>query len=85
MSYASINRCANDASFLGRITACIADEGNSSPYEDTERLRWVVAAADDIEAAYESALTGDNPDPGGDPAVITDAMILSAVQAHPPA
>jgi hypothetical protein len=85
MSYSSINTCANDPSFLGRLTACCADEGAVDPHGEMGRLRWVVASADDIESSYEYALNADNPDPGGDPTVITDAMILSAVQANPPA
>lgn len=85
MSYSSITRCANDPAFLDRLTGCIADEGTPSPFEETERLRWICAAANDIEAAYESALAGENPNPGGDPAVITDAMILGVVQANTPA
>ena len=84
MSYSSIYACVNDESFLGRLQACIADEGAADPAAELPRLRWVVASADDIEAAYASALAADNPDPGGDESVITDGMILSAVQANPP-
>lgn len=83
MSYGSINRCANDPSFQGRLTACVADEGAADPVADMYRLRWTVSSASDIEAAYESAVAADNPDPGGDPSVITDAMILGVVQANP--
>lgn len=45
-------------------------------------LIWPCAV--DNESAYEYALEAGNPDPGGDPAVITDANILAAVQAHWP-
>jgi hypothetical protein len=45
-------------------------------------LSWPVAI--DTEAAYESAVIAENPDPGGDPAVITDQAILSSVQASWP-
>ena len=37
-----------------------------------------------MEQAYEYAVNAGNPDPGGDPAVITDGMILSGVQANWP-
>jgi len=47
-------------------------------------MAWAVGGAADVEAAYASALAADNPDPGGDEAVITDQMILSNVQAHWP-
>jgi hypothetical protein len=46
------------------------------------QLIWPVSCATDIEAAYESAILANHPNPGGDPSVITDQMILSAVQAH---
>jgi hypothetical protein len=85
MSYATINRCANDPSFQGRLTAAAAQEGADQPSGAMYQLIWPVSAASDIEAAYASALAADNPDPGGDEAVITDQMILSAVQAHMPA
>jgi hypothetical protein len=83
MSYSSINRCNNDSAFIGRLTACIADEGAADPYAEVNRIRWIVCAADDIESAYEFGINSNNPDPGGDPTVITDAMILSVVQANP--
>lgn len=82
MSYGTINQCANDTSFNGRLTAAAAAEGAPDPTTEAYRLRWPIAAASDIEAAYASALAAENPDPGGDESVITDQMILSAVQAH---
>jgi hypothetical protein len=82
MSYTTINACANDLAFQGRLTACAAQEGAAEPSNAMYTLRWPVSAASDIEAAYASALASENPDPGGDETVITDGMILSAVQAH---
>lgn len=89
MSFTTINRCANDASFQGRLTACAAQEITArdeirDPTPVMFQLRWPVSAAADIEAAYASAVAGENPDPGGDESVITDQMILSAVQANWP-
>ena len=84
MSFSTINQCANDPAFLGRVTACAAGEGSSDPSVELYALRWPVAAAGDIEAAYASALAAGHPDPGGAEAVITDGMILAAVQAHWP-
>lgn len=84
MSYATITVCANDEAFQGRLTAAAAQEGWADPPTAMFRdLRWPVSAKPDIEAAYASALAADNPDPGGDESVITDGMILSAVQATP--
>jgi hypothetical protein len=88
VSYLTVNRCATqDPSFRGRVTACAAAEGIVPPEPAAAAVVWPIAAASDIEAAYASAIAGGNVDPGGDPSVITDQMILSAFQANyvPPA
>lgn len=82
MSYNTINRCANDQAFQGRVTACAAQEGADDPPSAMYQLIWPVSAASDVEAAYASALAANNPDPGGDESVVTDQMILSVVQAN---
>jgi len=82
MSYNTINKCANDIAFQGRVTAAAAAEGADQPVPVMYNLIWPVSATSDIEAAYASAVAGGNVNPGGDEAVITDQMILSAVQAH---
>lgn len=69
-------------SFQGRLTAACAQEGAYDPSQTMFKLRWDVSSASDIEAAYASAVAGENPDPGGDESVITDGMILSSVQAN---
>jgi hypothetical protein len=81
MSYATINQSAGDAALQGRLTACCAQEGETDPASAMQRVLWPVVTADDVEAAYASALAADNPDPGGDETVITDGMILAHVQA----
>lgn len=86
MSYTTINKCANDPAFRDRLLSCIAQEQGvleqaPNPARYQEPFRWAVAGATDVEAAYASALAALNPNPGGDPAVITDQMILSHVQA----
>lgn len=82
MSYNSIFACANDNAFQARVTACAAQEGADRPNEAMYQLIWPVATRTDIEAAYASALAADNANPGGDESVITDQMILGAVQAE---
>lgn len=82
MSYATIFQCANDLPFRGRVTACCAQEGATEPENTADQILWPVSAAADVEAAYASAVIAGNPNPGGDESVITDQMILSAVQAH---
>jgi hypothetical protein len=81
VSYTTIHRCANDEAFLARLEAAAAAEGHDNPtYAAGVLLRWPVSSATDIAAAYEYAVTAGNIDPGGDPTVITDQQILSAVQ-----
>ena len=84
MSYATVTKCAHDQAFLGRLTAAVAQEGATAPESTANGLIWTVSAKADIEAAYASALAAGNPNPGGDEGVITDGMILSAVQAAGP-
>jgi hypothetical protein len=81
MSYKTIHQCANDASLSYRITGCTAQEGAIDPGRAASSMIWGIAAATDIEAAYASALASENPDPGGDESVITDAAILTKVQS----
>ena len=80
MSYTTIHACANDPAFQARLVAAAAQEGHPNPDLVLSTLRWPVASRSDIEEAYEYALTTGNPNPGGDETVITDAMILAAVQ-----
>jgi hypothetical protein len=48
-------------------------------------MRFAYPVAVDNAAAYESAVIAGNPNPGGDPAVITDANIVASLQVHWPA
>jgi hypothetical protein len=82
MSYSTINQCVSDGAFQGRLTAaCAQEDVPPDPITGMWNIRWEVAAKPDIEAAYASAIAADNPNPGGDETVITDQMILSAVQS----
>jgi len=90
MSYSTVSQCVADQAFSNRVTASIAQEQLAKgervvPANLLGELSWAVAGASDVEAAYASAIAADNPNPGGDESVITDAMILSHVQAHWPA
>lgn len=80
MSYSTLARLSSDNALHTRITACCALEG----MEDIETFvwnnRWKFAAQPGWDAAYSSAITAKNANPGEDGAVITDNMILSAVQ-----
>lgn len=90
MSYATIHTCATDDALGNRVESAVAQEQLArdeqvAPANLAASMRWTVAAASDVEAAYASALAAGNPDPGGDEAVITDGMILAHVQAAWPA
>lgn len=97
MSYTSIHRCANDPAFKERINACMLQQAwnnaevhdgdfaiavRQAPLYGVDQLSWPTAI--DYEEAFEFAVNSDNPNPGGDPAVITDDNILASVQAHWP-
>jgi hypothetical protein len=95
MSYTTIAQCADDQAFAERVTAATVTEAWNNPalvdndyavnvrasITNAHRMTYPVAVASDVEAAYASALAAGNPNPGGDPAVITDGMILANVQA----
>lgn len=98
MSYTLITQAARDKALTDRTLAAAQQEArDNATYADTELGRqivggntlvvgatfnWPVAIAG--AAAYESAVIAGNPNPGGDPAVIPDAQILSVVQASWP-
>ena len=98
MSYTTITQATNDTLLRNRIQAAVNKEAQANvelgastfglyvlnnPWSGWQALIWPVAI--DAEAPYEFAVNGGNPNPGGDPAVITDAQILSSVQANWPA
>lgn len=85
MAYSSIQRMADSRSLLDRITASAAQEGEPNPTEWARQNIWAVVSKPGWAEAWEYALdtaTDDvNPDTGMRPGVISDGMILSAVQA----
>jgi hypothetical protein len=96
MSYASLDTATRDESLKNRTIAAVQQEARENPtVADTDYAALVIAnsaegaqmiwpVALNTEAEYESALAAGNPNPGGDPSVITDGMILSAVQSSWP-
>ena len=81
MSYNTIAQSASDYDLLRRIAASAAQEGQQGDaIQWANEHIWEVVSASDIEAAYASALIALNPAPGKDESVVTDGMILSAVQ-----
>jgi hypothetical protein len=84
MSYSSQAALAGDADFIARVSASAAVEvpQPENPVTWARGHIWRIAAAPGFGDAYESALVAGVERPGNDPAVISDAQILSAVQAE---
>lgn len=97
MSFASLNTASRDEALIARVAACVQQEARQNPNVDDSAfaaavrsggtgvagaLIWPVVL--NTEEAYESALLNEVSDPGADPSVITDEMILAAVQASWP-
>lgn len=81
MSYKTQAKMADDAELRSRITACVATEGDTEPVRWAFENKWLISAQPGWDAAYAYAIAAGNTHPGDDEGVITDAMILSAVQA----
>lgn len=93
MSYNTLALQVDDVALRERVDAAIQQEARQPANVGTDEglavirnrggvldnFVWWVSSA--TEAAYASAVAADNPNPGGDEAVITDQAILSAVQA----
>lgn len=84
MSYLDIWNISQDPYLRSRITACAAQEGVPVPdaWAYSNALR--IAASPGWSAAWSSAIASSNPNPGKDETVITDGMILAAVQERLP-
>jgi hypothetical protein len=86
MAYSDVALLATDRDFTVRVTAAYAIEtlGASEPINPETWARdhaWETAAQPGFGDAYASAVAGGVVRPGYDPSVISDAQILSAVQA----
>jgi hypothetical protein len=82
MPYAAQAQLANDSDFIARVSSCASVEVPHShqPLQWAHDHIWWLSAAPGFAEAYEYALLSGNERPGNDPAVITDGMILAAVQ-----
>jgi len=98
MSYTTIAQSAQDQALRDRVVAATVQETWNNPERGATEyganvkksanngltMVYPVCVAADVEAAYASALAAHNPNPGGDPTVVTDGMILANVQAKWP-
>lgn len=81
MTYANIAAITRSTSLIDRMTAAAAEENKTPPYDGWVRQRvWDLAATPGWATAWGSALASGIVDPGSSEGVITDGMILAAVQ-----
>jgi hypothetical protein len=81
VSYLTVSRIAADQFMRLRCGACAAVERIPDPENWSFRNSLLLSAQPGWSEAWESALAAGNEQPGKDAAVITDGMILAAVQA----
>ena len=81
MAYADIAEIHGDYDLRQRMIACAATEHVAGSYEQwVADQAWALASQPGWESAWASAKAAGKTDLGADEGVITDAMILSAVQ-----
>ena len=84
MTYSSIANIVESASLRRRIVAAAAAEGISNPDLWVSQNIWKIASHEGWASAWDYAVDNYspdyNPDTGCRPGVISDAMILEAVQ-----
>lgn len=86
MAYSDVAALNADPDFRQRTMASYAGETFGDPVPTNPEIwqrdhSWEVASAPGFGDAYASAIAGAVERPGNDPAVISDAQILGAVQA----
>lgn len=85
MSYLTISVMASNPRLQQRIRAAVVEQlrdVRKDAISTAMHLTWTVCAEPGWADAYKYAVDSGNMDPGGDEAVITDGMILAAVQKH---
>lgn len=81
MSYTTIAQMKDDTALRKRINACAANEGIQEPETWVNVHAWEFATQPGWAAAWDSAVETGIENPGRMETVISDAQILSAVQA----
>ena len=87
MTYWDVANLSDDPDFRARCTAALATEQHPTPEQQAYAWRWQYAGQPGFGDAYAYAVQTGVQNPGRDPAVITDAQILSAtgvLMAPPP-
>lgn len=85
MNYNAIADMSQSNSLRSRVTACAAESGKPDPSTWSGSRMWQISASPGWNEAWANAVdnlnVNQNPDIGARTDVITDAMILAAVQA----
>jgi hypothetical protein len=81
MSYSTQSELARDNSVLMRVSACASTCGVKNPQSWAWEHQWELSAQPGWDTAYSYALANNKTDVGNDESVITDGMILAAVEA----
>lgn len=81
MSYNTQAALAVDDALRNRVAACAATQGVPGPLQWADAHLWRLSGEPGWDDAYSYAIAAGNARPGYDEGVITDAMILAAVQA----
>jgi len=85
-NYNATSQMVESDSLLRRVIACVAAEGIVNPEQWSRDQMWYLASDPGwVEAwayAKDNETLDDNPDTGARPGVISDAVILSVVQAR---
>lgn len=84
-NYSAVASMAASISLRDRVAACAAQEGKPDPVIWAQQHMWAIAASatwdDTWQYAVDTYNVNQNPDTGARTDVISDAMILAAVQA----
>jgi hypothetical protein len=83
MSYWDVSQMSQNSDLAARVCACASQEGKPDPQAWAWNHMLQLAASPGWEQAWASAGASGNEAPGRDPGVISDGMILSAVQPLP--
>lgn len=91
MSFNSVVEMASNTALMNRIVAAVAREGISNPQQWTTSYLWKICASPGWDTAWDAAIANNLPDQaatnirernlGSHEGVITDSMILTAVQS----
>lgn len=81
MAYSDIALLSSDLDFTNRTRACVSQEGEPEPVQWAADHAWQMAGIPGFGDKYAYAIETGVDRPGNSQAVISDADILSAVQA----